>query len=437
MFNLRVILIFLVLLFFVLTSVWADDELRFPVLRREVKSVQSADCAAADKLFQQAINEVKTNNCTEAIQLIVRAIELNPNHKEIREMFGYRLHNGEWLLDWEIKKIADHVNHPQFGWIRADYVKRYETGERAINPQHWVSVAEEANYRTKIQNAWKITTPHYDIVTNHSLEEGVARSRELEQLHDVWQLFIFGSLAGELQIKSLFQKKATVFLPLQHKVTIYRNKNDYTANLMKIEPNIAVSNGYYLPKLKRAYFYAVSPDMDKSEVDAIRKVLLHEGSHQLFNEPRSSSRPNEPSGSRCNCWIVEGLAMFMETLQVKKDHYILGDVEDERLVAAKYNVQNLSFYVPFGRIVKMGIKDFQEQKELSKLYSQSAAMTHFLMFTEEGKYRKALLKLVKLVHNGTDKPESLAKLTGCNYDELDQKYKEFLKKIPDTIEENQ
>ncbi|MDR1485092.1 MAG: hypothetical protein LBT09_09755 [Planctomycetaceae bacterium] len=430
------IFIFLILLLFEVGVISADDELRFPVLRRGVRAVSAADCAAADKLYQQAINENNINNGTEAMLLIVKAIELNPNHKEIRAMFGYSLHDGEWLTEWEIKKSADHLEHPRFGWIRADYVKRYEAGERMINSQRWVTVAEEANYRTKINNGWKIMTPHYDIVTNHSLEEGVARSRELEQLHDVWQLFIFGSLCGELRIKALFQKRATVFLPMQHKVTIYRNKNDYTADLMKIEPDIAASNGYYLPKQKRAYFHAVSPDMDKSEIDAIRRVLLHEGSHQLFNEPRSSSRSNELAGSRYNFWLVEGLAMFMETLRIKKDSYILGDITDERLLAAKYNAQNLKFYVPFGRIVKMGLNDFQRQKELPKLYSQSAAITHFLMFTEEGKYRKALLKLIKLVHNGTDKPESLAKLTDCTYEELDQKYKEFIKKIPDITEGN-
>jgi hypothetical protein len=432
--NLILVFSFLIFLSANFTILSASDELRFPVLHCESKPVSAADCAAADKLYMQAVEESNSNNGIEAMQLLVNAIELNPNHKEIRDMFGYRLHDNKWITEWEATKLRDHVNHPQFGWIRADYVKRYEVGERAINPQRWVTIAEEANYRTKIQNGWNISTPHYEIITNHSLEEGVARSRELEQLHDVWQLFMYGTLAGELQIKSLFQKRAKIFLPMQHKVTIYRNKNDYIADLMRVEPDIALTNGYYLPKQRRAYFYAVSPAMDKSELDAIYRVLLHEGSHQLFNEPRSNSRQNEPSGSRCNYWLVEGLAMFMETLRIKNNSYILGNIADDRLFAAKYNAQKLNYYVQFGRIVKMGMNDFQNQKELAKIYSQSAAMTHFLMFTENGKYRKALLKLIKSVHNGTDKPESLAKFTGCTYEELDQKYNDFLKKIPDTIE---
>lgn len=453
-FILQIFFTFLVLTHFLFTLTKADDSLKFPLLKREIKTVSESNKISAEKLYQQALTEIDANNCQKAMQLIINALKLNPNHKEIREIFGYYLHDNEWRTNWEIKKLKDYTEHPQFGWIKTDYIKRYEKGERMINSQRWSSAAEEINFRTNIQNGWKIITPHYEIITNHSLEEGVTWSRELEQLHDVWQLFIYSSLNDNLRIKSLFQKKATIFLPLQRKVTIYRNKNDYIADLIKIEPNIANTNGYYLPKQKRAYFYAVSPkskksinsdnsnnsdnsdnsdESDESE-ESVRRALYHEGSHQLFYEPRSTSRPNEPPGSRCNGWLVEGLAMFMETLRTDDNYYILGNILDTRLYAAKYNEQELNFYAPFGQLVKMGMNDLQRQKELSKIYSQSSAMTHFLMFAENGKYRDALLKLIKAIHNGTDKPESLAKFTNCTYEELDKKYKEFLKTIPDSIE---
>ncbi|MDR1477778.1 MAG: hypothetical protein LBJ00_02425 [Planctomycetaceae bacterium] len=427
--GILLICVFLIFLF----SVAMGDELRFPLLGREAAAVSEEERVAADKLFNLAVEKANTNNGAESIQLIINALELNPNHNEIREMFGYRLHNNQWRTDWEIKKLADHVDHPRFGWLLKEHVKNYEAGKRTINRQQWMTIENEAGYRTKIQNGWKIFTPHYEIITNHSLEEGVARSRELEHLHNAWQLLTYGSLENESRIKSLFQKKATLFLPMQHKITIYRNKNDYVDDLVKIDSGIAKSNGYYFPKLKRAYFYAVSQNEDKAEIEAVRRVLLHEGSHQLFYEPRSSARPNELLGSRYNCWLVEGIAMFMETLRIEGKHYVLGNIADERLYAAKYNAQHLNFYVPFGRITKMGVNEFQEQKDLSKLYSQSAAMTHFLMFAEEGKYRKALLKLLKLIHNGTDKADSLAKLTDCSYSELDEKYKTFLEKIPEEL----
>jgi hypothetical protein len=413
------------------------DELKFPVLHSTQQTVSAANRAEADKLYNRAIAEADTKNYSAAIQLLINAITLNPDHKDVREMFGYRLYNDQWRTDWEIMKLKDHVDHPKFGWIRKDYVKRYEAGERIINSQRWVSIAEETKYRTKISNGWKILTPHYEIITNHSLEEGVIRSRELEHLHDAWQLFSYSSLSNDSRIKLIFQKKAVIFLPMQHKVTIYRNKNDYTADLMQIDPGAAASNGYYLPKQRRAYFYGVPNDNAadlESELEAIRRVVLHEGSHQLFNEPRTSIRQNELPAARYNCWLAEGLAMFMETLRIKGDYYILGDISDSRLYAAKYNEQNLNFYIPFSQMVKMGMRDFQNQRELSKLYSQSAAMTHFLMFAENGKYREPLFKLVKLIHNGADNADSLSKLTGCSCEELDKKYKEFLKTIPDSVE---
>ncbi|MDR1923933.1 MAG: hypothetical protein LBQ66_06130 [Planctomycetaceae bacterium] len=428
--------IFFIFLFLFVIGVVAADEISFPVLPRVVKEVDKLAVVEADKCYRDALLSAESGNINDAIQEAILGITKNPNHKELREFFGYRLYEDEWRLNWEIKRLQDYADHPQFGWIRKEHVKRYESGERPINAIKWGSINDANSRRAKIRDGWKISTPHYEIVTNHSLEEGITKSRELEHLYNAWQFLMIGCLNNDAKIKNLFQKKSQVEQNIRHKVTIYRDKNDYVVDLSKVDSGIAKSNGYYLPRLRQAYFFVVSPEADDLERGAARKVLLHEASHQLFYEPRSTSRTGELAGSRCNFFLVEGLAMFMETLRIKNDQYILGDITDERLYAAKYNVQKLNFYVPFAWLAKMGVNEFQSQEELAKYYSQSAAMTHFLIFANDGKYRNAFFKLIRQIHLGIDKPDALAKLTGCSCEELDKQYKKYLNKIPDTIDEN-
>ena len=69
-------------------------------------------------------------------------------------------------------------------------------------------------------------------------------------------------------------------------------------------PNIDISIGVYMDDMRTAYFYA-----DKESDD---RTLYHEATHQLFHE----SRPVSPkAGQLANFWIIEGIAMYMESLQ--------------------------------------------------------------------------------------------------------------------------
>jgi hypothetical protein len=64
------------------------------------------------------------------------------------------------------------------------------------------------------------------------------------------------------------------------------------------------------------------------------------------------------------------------------------------------------------------------------LYSQAAGMTHFLMFYEGGRYRDALVAYLSAVYNGQDDLETLSKLTGSSYSELDKQYRAYMRVDP-------
>lgn len=412
-------------------TLYADEALRIelPIPPLEQTTVSEEDRKDAERLFQQALAAVREKRGTEAIRLAVRVLEKNPDHEIIRTLLGYKLHDGQWRTDWEIRKLeAGFVDHPEFGWISKEYVPRYEAGERFVSPARWISATQDVENRRDMRNGWLVESEHFKLLTNHSLEEGVRMSRRLEHFYRAWKLLFFNYLVSDEILLRLFEGQPGKIAAARCEVFVYRDKDDYVANLQGFESRIAESNGFYHARRRRSYFFPVCETMDEHEADTVRKTLYHEAAHQLFQETRATTKT---PASRCNFWLVEGIAMFMETFRIEENRYVFGDIEDPRLYAAAYHRLEGNFYIPFQILVKRSSTEFLEHPRLTSLYSQSAGMTHFLMFAEDDRYRDAVILLLRDIYLGKDGLDSLSKLTGRRYSELDEEYTEFLKTIPE------
>jgi hypothetical protein len=161
--------------------------------------------------------------------------------------------------------------------------------------------------------------------------------------------------------------------------------------------------------------------------DCDDRILHHEATHQLFHE----SRPVAPDVGRThNFWIAEGIALFMESLRREDGYDVLGGFDDERLYAAQYRLLSDKFYVPLDEFVDFGMEKLQKDPRIAKLYSEAAGLTHFLIFYDGGRYRSALVSYLLAVYSGRDDHDTLAKLTGEDYSELDKQYRKFLEAGP-------
>ena len=96
--------------------------------------------------------------------------------------------------------------------------------------------------------------------------------------------------------------------------------------------------------------------------------------------------------------------------------------------AARYRLLNDNFYVPLEEFTGYGMEKLQKDPRIATLYSQSAGLTHFLIHYDGGRYRDALVSYLSAVYTGRDQPDTLAKLTGTAYGELDKQYREFMEK---------
>ena len=274
---------------------------------------------------------------------------------------------------------------------------------RAIEQTRGIK-AEEINIDG--QKWYRIQTSHHDITAPQS-DAGISVGERLEHLFNVCHLLCAECISQ------------TEDVPEQHRhqVILYRNKQEYVSHLRPVDPFADRTNGYYSAPQKTVYFF--SPET---------KILFHEGTHQILAE--HFFRGAQPA-FRNNFWIAEGIALFMESLKIEENCYKIGDIRADRLYAAKVYQFERNYTMPIRKLTAMSAAEIQSSAEIQRIYSQSATLTHWLMVAEGGRFRKHLWELLHRTYRDTAKPETLSILTGLSYEELDVKYAEFLKTIPE------
>ncbi|MDB5344412.1 MAG: hypothetical protein JWP89_2789 [Schlesneria sp.] len=371
-------------------------------------------------LSRRALNDGYPSN---AYTLVRESAMHDPDHPAARKILGFVRQGNEWVTQFAASQIkARNVWHEEFGWLPKEHLARYTNGERYFK-SHWVSAEKERELRRDFSNAWQIRTDHYLIKTNVSLERGVELGRALEDFHEFFYETFAGFFATREQMMHLFDgsAKAVTSNPRPYMIHYYRTREEYVAQLKKEFPNIGITNGIYMTTDRTAHFYH-DPNNDNEA------TLYHEGTHQLFFESHTISRP---IGDNAHFWIIEGIACYMESFQRKAGDYSLGDPSYIRFQGARVNLLQKGYYVPLREFSAMGMRQFQTQTDLAKNYTQAAGLARFFMEYEDGRYREILVKhLAQLYSSNTRERETapgLDKLTDVSFEVLDKQYAEDAK----------
>jgi hypothetical protein len=196
---------------------------------------------------------------------------------------------------------------------------------------------------------------------------------------------------------------------------LFANRDEYVAQLERYEPQIAMTLGYYLKGEQTAFFY----DGDAS----VEPTWYHEATHQLFQELGDAV---EDVGETSNFWIVEGIAVYMESLVAHDGYLTLGGVDAERLQYARVRVLTGEFYLPLSELARLGREDLQRHKDIRHIYTQAAGLTHFLMDGANRRHREALIDFITLLYLGRADQNTLAARCGIDPESLDKEYAQFL-----------
>lgn len=392
--------------------------------RAQLKSQQLAYAKELYALSRQAAN---AGHVGFALDLIREVVRHDSDHVQARKILGFVRSGDEWVSAFEAQMIKDRkVWTDEFGWLPKDHVARYERGERYYRRQ-WMGAAKEAELRREFVNAWEIRTEHYLVKTNHSLERGVVLAKKLEDFHGLFFQMMAGFFNSTAEVQQLFaggNAKPLAGDARRNVVHYYRTREEYIAVLKpETKQPIEITKGIYFPTNQIAFFFFDPESEDES-------TLYHEATHQLL----SGSRPkNIEVGVKSDFWIIEGIACYMESFQRDGSRFSVGDPGTQRLQAARTHFVKDDYYVPLRDFTRMGMTAFQTAKEIRKNYSQGAALTHFFMHYDDGRYREALIEHLSQIYSPTkavrENPDSLADLTGVEDEVLDGQYAEYIRQL--------
>ena len=349
---------------------------------------------------QETVKQPLAQRSTAAIELLFEALRDDPDHERARKAGGWVKRDGRWLWPEAARRLdAGDVADPARGWITKSQAAR-APDSRPGRPVAWLS------------DHWKISSQARPDAT-------ATLARELELAHDVWRQAFGGFVLEPADLERAFEGRAR---PVSHgpfAATLFADRAAYVAELTKLEPTIARTLGLYWTPTRTAYFFPIGEGDDDPGVSTIH----HEAVHQLFAEMRKTS---PLVGERCGFWAVEAAACYMESLTPTEYGWTLGGRDAGRAPAARERLIDDGFYVPLEELCGLGRTELQADERLPAIYSQISGLADFFMNGEAGKYREAFVEYLVRIYTGSVSPDTLARLCGTSYADLDDAYRRHM-----------
>lgn len=269
---------------------------------------------------------------------------------------------------------------------------------------------------------WRLESRHFVIDTNKSREAADHIHAQLAILEATWKQAFFAYWA---EPTALAKRLDGENVPLarhrnatrKHRIIVFDTRNQYASFLESKGRNATASLGLYDDKSQTSYFFI--DDLDT------RDTWLHEVSHQLFQE-RGPGVLN--IGRNQNTMLVEGIAMYMESLRETSGHVTLGGWESNRLQFARYYRLNGQFHLSAEDLMELGISEIQGHPRQGAIYYEAAGLVHSLMNSESAdasKLRANLIEVIGGIYHGKDTPQDLATLV-ASWDSIEENYVPFL-----------
>ncbi len=348
-----------------------------PLVRFWYDAWRKARGEYANGLFPLAQTALDDGRVSECLTLIQETLYHDPSHAEARRILASSTTEAP-----RAKPVR--TRHPKFGWAPGQ--------------------------------SWRVESAHYEIRTNFSAEEGVRLARRMEQLYAAWRQVFAEYWLTEADLRRALDGGTLSAGPRRKwQVVLFRDRDEYLTQLRAAHPQIGLSEGYYAPQERIVFFYGGEGSSETT--------WLHEGTHQILYE-LGDAAPRV--GLDSNFWVVEAAALYMESLAFQGDRGAVGGFDAERLQYARFRALSQDAYTPLAELVSLGRDDFQQHPEIRRLYTQAAGLAHFFFHAEGGRYRQPFLRYLAAVHQGRDRPETLAQMMETEYAALDARYREFL-----------
>lgn len=263
-----------------------------------------------------------------------RAAREDSSHAETKRVLGTLL----TALNVKGKPRPVATIHPKFGWPAGSY-SRMETANFKISSR--ADAAETQKIAVKLEAFYALWT---------------------QAFYPLWA-------APGITTQRLSGRSTNWQRRQQVDVVLCKNRDDYLKTLGVAESNIGVSVGYYSPEAQMSFFY---PD---ASLDA---TLYHELTHQLLAEA-SQLKGTSQAGDKTHFWLIEAVALYMESLVEADHHWRLGGWLAPRMQGARYRALHDGYWIEPKELDGLGASALKERDDIARVYTHAAGMAHFFM----------------------------------------------------------
>jgi hypothetical protein len=362
--------------------------------------VKKADALHAKKLMSLAKQCMGVGLFTRAYDLVLDVSAIDPDNAEARAALGFKRDpkSKAWVRVWEHEMRYGKTKHflTLEGWFEEKRRKDFEEGKRPWKGK-WISQDEEAKIRQRnLYDPYTVESEHFRVETNLGRGRAWEFALLLEDFYGEFFRVFLGYFDQKEGAKLFFN---TSKRKDKHLVVLFPSHKDYLTHVKDQHGNdelLRNSAGFYSPADRRSRFFW-SEDL----TDTLR-TFYHEVAHQLFAEVKDGTG----GGSAGNNWLVEGIAVYMESWEKVDGRWRPGHrVELNRFQAAKsFLASNPGWSLE--SFAAIDHDQFHKQNR-GLNYALAGALSHFFMHYDDETYKEAFVRFIAAYYAGKVNQRSL------------------------------
>ena len=350
------------------------------MVRNWKERFQKARDGFGEQLFLQAQTQANEDEA-EAYRMLWQVLRESPGHEGARKILG-ALARAPMALPRSSRARKD---VPELGWAAGSYQR--------------------------------IDAPHFTVLSQADVRKTRQLALELEQFYALWTQMFYELWAPPDFLKARI-KDPGFPLPEHERlqVVLLKDRAQYLRVLGVAEDNIGVSVGYYNPHAKMSFYYPA---------EDLRPTLFHELTHQLLLEA-TIFEANESAGSAGGIWLLEGIALYMESLQEHGTYWSLGGFESPRMQTARYRGLRDGMWPEWKTFATADSNSWKSDPTIAKLYSHSAGISHVFLDKLGPKAKQAYVRSLVGLYQSENQSDQLLPFLGSSSEEAKQSFQDWL-----------
>ncbi len=259
----------------------------------------------------------------------------------------------------------------------------------------------------------RVDSPHFTLLTRADAKSSRRIAQQLEQFYVLWSQVFYPLWAAPGILQSRLEGKGTPWPRHERlRVVLLKDRSEYLRILGVAEDNIGVSVGYYAPDAKTSFFYPA---------ENLEATLFHELTHQLLMEA-SSIRPTELPGKSGGIWMLEGIALYMESLRERHHYWTLGGWDAARGQTARYRAVRDGYWPEWDEFTSAGLATWKTDPDITRLYTHAAGVTAAFMHHLGEDAKQDYLKQMVGIYQGQNDSDALLSHLGKDHQAAKKQY---------------